>query len=156
MAKKRAPQQVASPTPQEMALRELTSAGLDLTETALDTLDAMLRDPQTPPELRARIACTFLSRVAPQLDPTLFQQRVEERRVRALEQSAREATARITRAVIDVDTPFECSDDFAFFADADDDAALERLLNTGDWLPEAGNPEDDLRDDLDDDPGAPV
>lgn len=154
VAKKGKPQQVASPTPQQLALNELTSAGLDLTESALDALDAMLRDPQTPPELRARISVAVLERVTPQLDPGLFLERIEERRIRQLEQSAREAEARITRAVIDVGTPLEESDDFAFFADADDDAALERLLNTGSWLPEAGNPED--LDDLGDDPGTPV
>lgn len=81
------------PTPQEMALRELHSAALDLTETACDVLDEMLRDPETPVELRASTAVDYLARVAPQLDPTALLERIRARRTAQLEAAAREADA---------------------------------------------------------------
>jgi hypothetical protein len=76
-----------------MALRELHSAALDLTETACDVLEGMLNDPDTPAELRASTAVDCLERLIPKLDPVAFQQRIQARRTRQLELDAQEAEA---------------------------------------------------------------
>lgn len=93
------------PTPQEMALSELHSAALNLTETACDVLEGMLNDPETLAELRAKIANDYLERVTPKLNPVAFRQREQARRTRQLELDAQEAKAeaRADRAALKKD-----------------------------------------------------